>query len=342
MDEYGNDPARTTDMQEWVLWPVDKTRYNILSCQPVHMDRNECLGVGTSGKLIRWKPTGTDEQKFSFSFSNADGWFEIYEHTFGENVAVGSNGAVLRWAATNGPDQLFKLEISRHPTGKIPELKNEKTHPPGGIPNLQKRTSPDFLPDSPKYLIGEVLTPAFFVEDVRFRSKVAQMLAKPFYRLRREQRWVNGGSKYHPGNYSRKEEFEVTIGMSETHVKSMEETTGITIKADFGVSLASKIDIPSFGAANAEVKSTFSAEFTKQLKMTTSVSTTEMKETKEKLTYEFPVGKPFYFAPYVLEDIYTVFDADNNEVKSWAMKDKRFTRESVYPSSESTSFASPN
>lgn len=336
MEEYRGGEEGTPDMQEWVVWPVDKTKYNLLSCQPAHMDKNECLGIGTDGKLIRWEPTGGAEQQFSFGLVDENGWFEIYADRPGENIAVGLMGEVLRWPRTNGDDQRFKLEIARRPTGKVPEIKNERRYDSGAIPDLPKRTGPDPVPDSPKYLIGDVLTPAFFVKDGRFRSKVTQMLRKPFYRLRREQRWVRIGNTHHSGVRTEKYSFEVTIGMSETHVESMEETTGISLKGDFGVSLASKIDILNFGAPEGEGRGTFGAAFTKELKLTRSTTTTKMKETKETITLELAAGKPCYISPYVLEDIYTVFDADDEVIESWALKDRRYKRDSVYvpPSTE--------
>src|SRR6516165_2047137 len=103
------------------------------------------------------------------------------------------------------------------------------------------------MADSKPYLIGEVLEPAYFVHDMRYRSKVTQLLEHPFYRLRREQNWSVFSNKEYDGRTAHNETVTTKVGMTKEKSQEMELTIGMSLTADMGMKIDPKLTVKMIG-----------------------------------------------------------------------------------------------
>ena len=314
--------------QDWLVLPIGKNRYKFLICQPNKREANECMSVGSNGNILRWEPTGRDEQIFSFS-DESDGWCSIREHTRNEYVSVGSNGNILRWTWTGRPEQKFKLEPKSSP--KEPEPR-KGDYEPRQIPDIPRLT--DFR-NPPKrsdyYLISEMVYPAFFVNDDRYRSKVVQVESNPFYLLRREQYWSNEYYHEYDGKVEVTKETKIKVGIKNVTSQSMEHTVGMKVAHNYEFGFNPELEVEGIAIKGQNMKQSFSSELTNQLKLSRTQESTELKESEEMVRVVFPKGKRYARALWILCDRFTLLDQNNSVVGQWEVRRNDTIVEDSYP-----------
>lgn len=303
--------------QEWVILPVGKNRYRFLTCQETTRDQNKCMAVGSNGNILRWDKTDGKEQEFSFVNEDENGWCNIQEHSRDNYVAVGSNGNILSWSWTGGNEQKFKLELGS--TSPVPPVVQQGAYEPGMIPDvprLEGFTRPPKTSDY--YLIGEVVFPAFFVEDPNYRSKVTQVKANPYYTLRREQFWHSQYYKEFDGKTEETHEIIITYGTKNVVSESMESSIGMKVTAGLEMAYNPELEVEGIKIKGVNSgKQSVSVEVSASLKITQTNEKTEYEETVKKDTLKISAGKRFAKAIWLLCDRYTVIDGKGSTIGQW-------------------------
>jgi len=289
------------DEQKWLIVPLRENVYHIRT-----KSNGEYMAVGHDGNIRRWAATGGKEQQFRFLRKDAER-YAIKESTQDECVAVGSNGNVLRWACTGGPEQEFRFvpeEIKPKPEVRPGEAEPGEI---GDVPRIQGFGQPPPERSAPK-LIGEVLLPAVYVDEPGF-DKFEQVLANPYYILRREQFWDRGPERgaylEHDGHTERTVKVTTKVGIKETTSQSIEDTLGVK------VSVNAKFN---YSGQSAEI----GTEISKTLKVAQTTSQEKMVEETHEETVNFPKGDRFVRVIWTMVDRYTLERMlDRSPVDTW-------------------------
>ena len=317
--------------QEWLFQPMGKGRYHIITCQTTRT--NERMAVGSTGNVVVWTPKEEESQYFKLERIPSTDKFRFMEFTRNEYVAVGRNGNILRYAL-NPNQESFNFRIEPVGLPPTPPALTPGQYEPDQIPIFPRLQSYDITPPikSPIYLIGESIVPAFHVGDHKYFSKANQYDSNPFYVLRREQYWKRQALEEYDGHSSNRKKVTVKTGISSTESTSMEDTIKMTMGASSSFKFAPEIGFDGLSLKGPENSQSFTSELSKELKMTTSSSTTVMEERTEEQELHFKEGTRAVIALWTLVDSFTLFGMDKHRVvKKWTVTRPNVVRRDAYP-----------
>jgi hypothetical protein len=297
---------------KWVILPLGGNKYQFLTCQDIRQNHNHRMSVEQVLELVIREPLTHPCQVFSLQ-QLKDGALNIIDHT-GKYWTVTKQYKMCTYDYTGNSDQNFKL----NPVDEVkePELDPGKKWEPNQIedvPRLEGFKSP---PDeSPHYLIGEMIYPAFFVEDPDYRSKARQIMENPYYILRREQYWNLIGYREYEGEISGSTEITTEVGVKKTTSRSMEETTGMRITAEFDIGCDPAVEAEGISISGWNKQNTScAAELSSSLKVTHVSSEEESYHKEVKITVDFPKRR-CAIASWLLCDQYTLLKQDPESKK---------------------------
>ena len=329
LSETGSNP----DGFVWLLTPAESDYFWII---------NKVSGFGLLAGSWGTKPadrkvwqyplseTGSNPDGFVWLLTPAESdYFWIINKVSGFGLLAGS------WGTKPADRKVWQYPLSEtgsNPDGFLWDIKFASDLPfdlttePGTSPNdigdVERITSFGHLPkeETDPVVIGEVLIPFFYVKD---SSPSLRIRNDPYYKFKREGFWRRVFYYEHDGKTEREEEQETKTGLVKTSSETIEDTTGITVTAQASFSY-------SAGMA-AKCKASISASCSKTLKVTTSSSTTEMKEKTKKIITTFPKGERFVQAVWMRADRYTLSRLSGDSIVVFEAVDPAEKIEDGYP-----------
>lgn len=229
-------PTAETREQQWLIYPLDATWCKIFTlsnnecaavaptsllvrwgdnkgpeqmfCFSNHHDDNNSwniivkhtgknVAVGSSGLLLEYHPTGTDEQRFIL-----------------EPIP-----ASIKQPKKKEPD--VTLGKPRYPVDVVKDADLKESSPI----------------KSEEYLIDVEMLPSIFVNDPERTDKVEQVREEPYYYLVRKRHWERTSAKRLLPGMKEGEITTVKKGTSHEDHKSIETTLGVVVKAKGSVSV---------------------------------------------------------------------------------------------------------
>lgn len=266
---------------EWMLMTSGDSYYWIINRVSGHGLLAGSHGTDPGDRLVWQYPlteTGPNADGFKWSLEPSGDGFRIVNKVSGYGLLAGSHGTnpddrkVWQYPLTEiGPNQDgFVWKLDNVGAFDVPNLKAPQAQ--FDVPRV--KSFADAAPDtSESWVIGEVLVPFMFVAD---GTRSTQLRTTPYYVLSRERFWTQSADNEYDGKVQKTWKEEVTVGIKETHQRSLENELSITITADASF---------SYGPATASMKT----EIANKLKVSESSSTERMRE--EKITTEVTVPK---------------------------------------------------
>jgi hypothetical protein len=297
-----SETGKNRDGFMWLLIPAEEDYYWII---------NKVSGYGLLAG--GWGTDPSDRRMFQFPLSetgkNANGFLWKIKKSDGRVYQIVNKVSKFGLFADTHDRAVQQIPLSE--TGLVAEgflwdidftsvLHFDLTSEPGTEPNdigdVDRITRFGHMPkeETDPVVIGEVLIPFFYVTDDATSS---QIKTDPYYKFKREGFWRRVFYYDHDGKTEKTETQETKTGLTTTSDKTIEDTTGIKVTAHASF---------SYGGLFAKFEAGISASFSKEIKVTTSTSETEMKEKTDTITRTFPIGQRFAQAVWMRGDRYTL------------------------------------
>ncbi|HUU18487.1 MAG TPA: hypothetical protein VMW72_15155 [Sedimentisphaerales bacterium] len=291
----------------WLLIPAEEDYYWIINKVSGYGLLAGAWGTDPNDRSVRQYPlseTGKNANGFLWKIKKSNGRvYQIINKVSEFGLFADTPGPSLRERAvrqmplseTGLVAEGFLWDIDF--TSVLPfKLTTEPGTEPNNIGDVDRITRFGHIPkeETDPVVIGEVLIPFFYVKD---DSTSSQITTDPYYKFKREGFWRRVFYYEHAGNTEKEEKQETKTGLIRTSSKTIEDTTGIKVTAHASF---------SYGGLCAKFKADISASFSKEIKVTTSTSETEMKEETKTITQTFPKGKRFAQAVWMRGDRYTL------------------------------------
>jgi hypothetical protein len=312
------------DNHKFLIFPLDND-YVIIA---KHSGKGLAITGGGSqdgANCVQWSYADKANHQFLLEPLNGSNTYKIICKHSDKGLAIAGEGSqdganCVQWSYADKANHQFRLETVR--TYFDPATLRQSVAKPGRIPDFPRLESyTTWLPEeTDAVVIGETLIPFFLVEDVHLTPD-RQAKVTPYYILTREQYWVKQFEIEHSGAYARRHTYRSLVGMSETESKTITETLGVSVTAEAGF---------SFAGASASLSTTVSRE----LQVSSTSNRTRIQEHEETETREYPAGKKFTLAGWVLTDRYTLNRLNGTQVSKWTVGNPKFVREDSYPEYE--------
>lgn len=294
-----SEPVEEYDDQKWIFFKLDGGLWTI-----ANKKTGEVMAVVDNQENIkRYAPLGCADQKWIVEErKNVSKYAFMFKNDrYGTKMGVADSGNLCVY------DEDSYWFLGRSSKIYEPQLKSTSTL--GSAPEYNgNNTLPD---ETALVLVSTSLVPYFAVKDNSWKLS-EQIKTSPYYILERYESWEKASQESLPSLASR--ELKITLGIKKSEQVTIQETVGITIGADCGM---------SFEGASASV----SESFTQGFSMTTSNSKEEMKETEDTTTVKNPSeSKVMDITKYIKKINLVIKRQDGTEAMRTVMRDKNSVR----------------
>lgn len=251
-------------------------------------------------------------QIFTLNRNLGGDFFELISLTTGETIGVINKGLKKCLGFTGAPNGSTIQRIRFSPQEALPYSAPaaESGAAPGAIGDVPRITSYRDTPPmtSTPVLIGKSVIPFVYIRNDGSRTYQAQYT--PYYTLTREQYWKRAEFREKPAAASSRQTYSFTTSMSREESISIEQKTGIIIKANGTLEFAKSI-----------LKATLGVNLERQLSVVTTHKTSRTYSESVTETFEtfFPEGRRVRWAAWHLVDRYTLRRMDDTSADSWEL-----------------------
>lgn len=341
------DPA--AKRQQWVIYPVlgekafksEKTtngvhnrvlRYRIQSVKD-----GAYLAINPTGNAISHGFLDDESQIFSFiNYTRSVDDFNIGMKSSGseEVVLAEKNWNIFRWGLIQG-DSSQRFSLTAVKEWPKPAVKASQASP-GSLKRPAPPTSTDEsgANKTAQVLIGEEVLPFEWVDDAE-RDKLNQILNTPYYILAREQYFSRKINRFIRAHETETVSDNVRKGFSNEHMRSMEQTVGVTLSAEWSASVGGKVGDETAGV-EARQSTKLAAQYVNQSKTTEVTTQSESRQEESSVVNRFtPSGQDCRLNLWVLVDKYSLYrvysDGLREVVKMWESNDSSNVDVRTYP-----------
>ncbi|OUR98135.1 hypothetical protein A9Q86_13830 [Flavobacteriales bacterium 33_180_T64] len=324
--------TKTGDEAQWLFMPVDMADesnsadyylFNRKAAKPCAPNEEKDDQTDVSIRIYsfngrspqKWTPEITEDTSLGGVITN-----QLSEKVIGIEGDSTKEGKIIKQKEPEKNNSSRKWTLKAQEVFDLPELV-EGTYKAGDIPSPPDPDEKGFVPEySEHYLIGESFTPFYMVNDPD-RDEENQIENTPYYVMRREQYWSLIDRVISDGSTPGKETYTYEEGVSKTTNTSIQETVGITITASLGF---------SYSGASIGVEGTYS----KQLQVQKDQGGTESSTITKESSFDTEKGDARVYCIWQLLDVYTLENADGDEVKTWSDSTSTIQKNSAVISKE--------